>query len=77
MKNSVNRLEAHQEASALGPMQISETVREATYAGSTGWMGAPVGLPEHAPLARLLGEGVRDDGARAAPRRLMLASVFG
>jgi hypothetical protein len=38
---------------------------------------APVGLPEHASLARRLGDRVGDDGARAAPRRLMLASVLG
>ena len=37
----------------------------------------PVGLPEHAALARRLGDSVGDDGAPAAPRRLMLASVFG
>ena len=34
-------------------------------------------LPEHAPLARRLGDRVRDHGALCAPRRLMLASVFG
>jgi hypothetical protein len=38
---------------------------------------APGGLPEHAALARRLGDGVGDDGGRLAPRRLMLASVFG
>jgi hypothetical protein len=37
----------------------------------------PGGLPEHASLARRLGDSVGDDGAPAAPRRLMLASVFG
>jgi hypothetical protein len=38
---------------------------------------APGGLPEHASLARRLGDSVGDDGALLAPRRLMLASVFG
>jgi hypothetical protein len=38
---------------------------------------APGGLPEHASLARRLGDSVGDDGGRDAPRRLMLASVFG
>jgi hypothetical protein len=33
------------------------------------WL-VPVGLPEHAPLARRLGECVRDYGARDPPRRL-------
>jgi hypothetical protein len=37
----------------------------------------PGGLPEHAALARRLGDRVGDDGGRCAPRRLMLASVFG
>jgi hypothetical protein len=40
------------------------------------WLGTG-GLPEHAPLARRLGDDVGDDGVRLAPRRLMLASVFG
>jgi len=38
---------------------------------------SPGGLPEHASLARRLGDCVGDDGALAAPRRLMLASVSG
>jgi hypothetical protein len=38
---------------------------------------ALVRLPEHASLARRLGDYVRDDGRRGAPRRLMLSSVFG
>ena len=37
----------------------------------------PGGLPEHASLARRLGDHVGDNGVRAAPRRLMLAPVFG
>jgi hypothetical protein len=37
---------------------------------------APGGLPEHAALARRLGDCVWDDGALCVPRRLMLASVF-
>jgi len=40
--------------------------------------GMPPGvLSEHASFARRLGDCVGGHGARAAPRRLMLASVFG
>ena len=38
---------------------------------------AVVPATRNAPLARRLGDRLRDDGARAPPRRLMLASVFG
>jgi hypothetical protein len=36
----------------------------------------PVGLSEHASLARRLGDCVGDGGEPDAPRRLTLASVF-
>ena len=38
---------------------------------------SPSRAPEHAPLARRLGDRVRDDGEPSPPRRLMLSSVFG